>query len=52
MSSVEIRAVARNLIPEQPFEGTVELDSHADTTVFGRNFLIMNYTGRECDVMP
>ena len=52
MSSVEIRAVARNFIPEQPFEGTVELDSHADTTVFGRNFLIMNYTGRECDVMP
>ncbi len=28
------------------------MDSHADTTVFGRNLLILNYTGRECDVMP
>ncbi len=30
----------------------IELDSHADTTLFGRNFLILSYTGRECDVMP
>ena len=30
----------------------MELDSHADTTVFGKNFLILHYTGRECDVMP
>ena len=32
--------------------GTIELDSHADTTVFGKNFLILHYTGRECDVLP
>ena len=32
--------------------GRVELDTHADTIVFGRNCLIMGYTGRECDVSP
>jgi len=32
--------------------GRVELDSHADTLVFGRNFVILNYSGRECDVSP
>ena len=42
----------RNLIPGEPYVGTVELDSHADTTVFGKNFLILHYTGRECDVLP
>ena len=35
----------------QPFtESTCELDSHADTIVAGRNCLILNYTGKECDV--
>ena len=47
-----IGATIRNMAPNEPFEGTIELDSHADTTVFGRNFLIISYTGRECDVMP
>ena len=48
----KIGAMARNLVPGEPIVGTVELDSHADTTVFGQNFLILHYTGRECDVMP
>jgi hypothetical protein len=32
--------------------GRNELDSHADTIVLGRNFVILQYTGRECDVAP
>ena len=51
-SSVGIKATARNLIPAEPVVASVELDSHADTTVFGKNFLLLAYTGRECDVMP
>ena len=34
------------------FDGRVELDTHADTFVAGRNCLLMNYTERVCDVMP
>ena len=30
----------------------MELDSHADTVVLGRNCDILSYTGRECDVSP
>ena len=30
----------------------MELDSHADTIVLGKNCVIMAYTGRECDVSP
>ena len=30
----------------------MELDSHADTIVAGANCVIINYTGRECDVAP
>ena len=50
--SVFIGATKRNLVPEEATVGTMELDSHADTTVFGRNFLVISYTGRECDVSP
>jgi hypothetical protein len=32
--------------------GKSELDSHADTVVLGSNCVILNYTGRECDVSP
>ena len=32
--------------------GRIELDSHADTTVLGRNCIVLQYTGRECDVSP
>jgi hypothetical protein len=30
----------------------MELDSHADTVVLGRNCVILAHTGRECDVSP
>ena len=29
-----------------------ELDSHADSIVCGKNCVILNYTGKECDVTP
>ena len=32
--------------------GRMELDSHADTIVLGRNAIILQYTSRECDVSP
>ena len=32
--------------------GRIELDSHAGTIVFGKNCVVFNYTGRECDVSP
>ena len=42
----------QNLCPERPVFGNNELDSHADTCVLGANFVITQYTGRECDVVP
>jgi hypothetical protein len=30
----------------------MEMDSHADKAVLSRNCVILNYTGRECDVSP
>ena len=35
----------------QVYEGRVELDTHADTFVAGRNCILMNYTKKECNVM-
>ena len=32
--------------------GKCELDSHADTIVAGANCVILQYTGKECDVSP
>ena len=32
--------------------GRLEMDSHADTCVLGQNFVIMEYSGRVCDVYP
>ena len=32
--------------------GNCELDSHADTIVAGKNCIILQYTGKECDVSP
>ena len=32
--------------------GRCELDSHADTNVAGSNCVILQYTGKECDVSP
>ena len=34
------------------YDGRIELDSHADTFVAGRNCLAMHFTERVCDVMP
>ena len=34
------------------FDGRIELDTHADTFVAGRNCLVLGYTERVCDVMP
>ena len=34
------------------FDGRIELDTHADTFVAGRNCLAMHFTERICDVMP
>ena len=36
----------------QPFHGRCEMDSHADTTVAGKNCAILKYTDRSCDVAP
>ena len=41
-----------NLCPDDPVEGNVEMDSHADTCVLGRNFVLLHSTGRVCDVFP
>jgi hypothetical protein len=32
--------------------GTTELDSHANTTCVGKNFCIISYTARVCEVSP
>ena len=32
--------------------GKCELDSHADSIVCGSNCVVLNYTGKECDVSP
>ena len=32
--------------------GRCELDSHADTIVAGSNCVVINYTGKVCDVSP
>ena len=37
---------------DTPFHGKSELDSHADTTVAGKNCVILCYTNRRCDVAP
>jgi hypothetical protein len=40
------------MCPPTPHFGTNEMDTHADTCVLGKNFIITQYTGRECDVVP
>ena len=37
---------------DTPFHGKSELDSHANTTVAGKNCVILRYTDRSCDVAP
>jgi hypothetical protein len=44
--------VLHNAIPREPVYSNPEMDTHADTCVLGPNFIILHYTGRECDVSP
>ena len=37
---------------EDSYSGRTELDSHADTTVAGRNYTVMHYTEISCNVAP
>ena len=37
---------------DKVYHGRIELDSHADTIVFGKNCAVIHYTGRECNVSP
>ena len=37
---------------DTPSHGRSELDSHANTTVAGKNCVILRYTDRSCDVAP
>ena len=41
---------ARN--SDNSYHGRIELDSHADTTVLVRNYAILAYTVKECEVSP
>ena len=34
------------------YYGPCEMDSHADTIVVGKNCVILEYTGKECNVSP
>ena len=48
-----IKKTFRSNARQQPvYDGRIELDSHADTFVAGRNCIVMHYTERVCDVMP
>lgn len=41
---------SQRAVEDKNFSSRCELDSHADTTVAGRNCLLMNYTDRSCTV--
>ncbi len=49
-----INAVSRgeSFRTEEGIEGRCEMDSHADTCVAGPNFMILEFTGEQCDVTP
>ena len=49
------RQVGKVFTPDRnsgTFDGRVDLDSHADTFVAGRNCLCLSFTERVCDVLP
>ena len=50
----KISSTKRNIINivGEPFHGRCKLYSHAYTTVAGKNFVIIKYTDRNCDVAP
>ena len=33
-------------------DGRVDLDTHADTILFGQSFILLSEIGQECDVSP
>ena len=37
---------------DRHISGKMEMDSHADTCVAGKNCIVLNYTDRSCDVLP
>ena len=41
-------AKLENQCPEDPVAGNVEMDSHADTSVLGKDFIMLHSTGRVC----
>lgn len=45
-------ATVANLDAEKSVMGQTESDNHAATHAVGRNFTLMYYTGRVCDVIP
>jgi hypothetical protein len=47
-----MRTVAARHQRQEVHHGTIEMDSHADTIVFGKNFVQLQGTGRECTVSP
>ena len=50
-----IRTISKTFVSSNTqgvYDGRVELDTHADTFVAGRNCLVMHFTERVCDVMP
>lgn len=40
------------MITSTPTYGRIDLDSHADTCVLGKTFVIYEYTGQQCTVHP
>ena len=55
ISRNSIQKVAKTFVSsgrQAIYDGRIELDTHADTFVAGRNCLLMHYTERVCDVMP
>ena len=49
------RTISKNFVISKNdnfFNGRVELDTHADTFLAGRNCTVMHFTERMCDVMP
>ena len=48
-----INAMSRSdLTTEEGLVARCEMDSHADTCVAGPNFIILSFTGEQCDVTP
>ena len=44
--------ISENSHTDPVHHGIIDLDSHADTIVFCRNFVVIHFTGREYDVSP